>query len=221
MPSWGIHIALASKLNQKLNLGDSFIVGNILPDTLNGFMVENISHKLSHSKTHYNFEKVGKPPKSNITKFLDDYQDKLENPLVLGSYIHLLTDNYFNKYTVENHIKIINGQKAVILNNGEIVFDQTPFKLKQQDFGKYGLELSKNKKLGNKIKYSDDMFKQSLDLDYNLTKQDLKLIISKINTIISNETNIKSNYKLFSKQELDNLYSNCLTYLEDILNKGR
>jgi len=36
MPSWPIHIALANKLNKKLNLGDDFILGMDLLDVLAG-----------------------------------------------------------------------------------------------------------------------------------------------------------------------------------------
>ena len=51
MPSWPIHVALAHKFNKKLNLGDDFILGNVLPDVLDGFIFEpsNITDKnLSH-----------------------------------------------------------------------------------------------------------------------------------------------------------------------------
>ena len=69
-PLGEVHIALANKLNKKLNLGNDFIIGNIIPDATNGFIVKNISNINSHSKTHYNFEGINKPPKINIDMFL-------------------------------------------------------------------------------------------------------------------------------------------------------
>ena len=53
MPSWPIHIAIAHKVNKKLNLNDDFILGSVLPDILDGYIIKssNITDKnLSHFK---------------------------------------------------------------------------------------------------------------------------------------------------------------------------
>ena len=38
----------------------------------------------------------------DIDSFLKDYKDKLSNPLILGYYRHLLTDNFYNNEIYSN-----------------------------------------------------------------------------------------------------------------------
>ena len=50
MPSWGMHLLVAKKLNEKINIEDynSFLIGNLIPDLNNGFVVPDISKKMKH-----------------------------------------------------------------------------------------------------------------------------------------------------------------------------
>lgn len=115
MPSWGVHIALANKLNKKFELGNDFIIGNVLPDATNGIIVKNIPNVINHAKTHYNFEGPNKPPKNDVDKFLEEYKDKLNNPLILGSLIHIMTDNFFNFYFKKVVFKIMTDKKKYVI----------------------------------------------------------------------------------------------------------
>ena len=85
MPSWPIHIAIAHKVNKKLNLNDDFILGSVLPDILDGYIIKssNITDKnLSHFRINH---------KISLDYFLEKYHDKLNNPIVLGFLVHLIT----------------------------------------------------------------------------------------------------------------------------------
>ena len=53
MPSHIIHLAIASDILKKIKVNKKdFIFGNILPDTLNGYMISNV-RKADHSLSHY------------------------------------------------------------------------------------------------------------------------------------------------------------------------
>ncbi len=217
MPSWAIHISMANELNKKLKLDDNFIIGNVLPDTHNGHIVKNASNIFNHSITHYNFEGVGVPPVNNFEKYIEDYNDKLNNPLILGALIHIITDNYFNQYTRENHVKIDNGRRVAILNDGSILENVLPWKIKQRDFQIFADSLVNEKKVGNVISIMDDTNKLSKDFNYPITKQDLINTVDEINHVITKSEFEEKQYMMFTKEELEKLYNDCLNYLDDII----
>ena len=39
MPSWSIHLSLANKLKNSLKLNDEYIIGNVMPDVLIGYLI--------------------------------------------------------------------------------------------------------------------------------------------------------------------------------------
>lgn len=45
MPTWGMHLLVAKKLNKKLKIKDYnlFLIGNIITDINNGYLVQNVS----------------------------------------------------------------------------------------------------------------------------------------------------------------------------------
>ena len=214
MPSWGVHIAIANRLNKKLKLGSDFIIGNVLPDASNGIIVKGISNVIDHATTHYNFQGSNRPPKNDVDKFLEVYKNNLNNSLILGSLIHIMTDNYFNTYTRDNHIDTINEKNVAILNDGSILSDIIPWKLKQEEFRKFADYLIYNKKLGKTITITKDTLNLEDQLVYHLSLYDLILIINKINSVIEKDVSLKQDYKMFSLEELITLYDNCNNYLD-------
>ena len=94
MPSWSIHLAIAKEANKKLKLNkDLFYYGNLIPDVDKG---TSISRYDAHFYDDIPFPKCPKENMINIDKFLSTYKDNLDNPLILGYYSHILTDNFFN-----------------------------------------------------------------------------------------------------------------------------
>ena len=100
MPTWPVHLKIANKLAQKYHYGDDFIIGNVIPDTMNGYVIENPSNIFHHTVTHYSEVEPLGVPKINISKFLQENKQKLDNELILGTYVHILADLFFNEYTM-------------------------------------------------------------------------------------------------------------------------
>lgn len=109
MPTWGIHLAMANQINRKLNMEmNSFLLGNILPDVPNNYIVKNITNVIPYEVTHYiniNTDKyINLPSFPDINLFIDKYKDNLNNPLVIGYLVHLLTDLYWNTRFVNDYL---------------------------------------------------------------------------------------------------------------------
>lgn len=100
MPSWGIHLKLAKKLNNKLNIDkDLFTFGNLIPDVDNDSIY---TRKDAHYYTGIRFNKCPNELEIDLKKFLTDYKGKLNNPMILGYYCHILTDEFYNEYIYIN-----------------------------------------------------------------------------------------------------------------------
>lgn len=217
MPSWPVHIALAKRLKRKHNFTDDFILGNLMPDATNGFIIKDISNVISHSVTHFNYQGPNKPPKNEVEKFLEVYKDKLDNPIILGYLIHIITDNYFNEYTYKNHIKNIDGKRVAILKDGSITDAVTPWRLKQEDFGVFGNYLISSNELGDRINETEKTRSLILDLLYPLTDSDINIIIDKINSFITRTPSKSYNLKMFTEDELKKLFEDCYKYLDEVI----
>ena len=155
MPSWTIHLAIANKINQKLKLdNDLFYYGNLIPDV-------DKNSKINRYNAHYydnnlSFPNCKKENMINISLFLNDYKKKIKNPLILGYYCHLLTDNYFNNevytkcWVQDNNCNII----GIKFKNGRIKYidiedkKRIKRKYKHKDFELYGKYLFNNNDIG-------------------------------------------------------------------------
>lgn len=161
MPSWGIHIATANILLNKLNIPnnqqDSFLLGNLLPDIKNGYIItpEHLTNVLEHNKTHFSnpmdYVNTTRFSDKSLERFLEEYKTKLNNPVVLGYFTHLLTDFYWNEYTFTNHyILNTNGEVvgAILTNNQEVECSKKESRsFKHKDFKYFGYLLCKELKV--------------------------------------------------------------------------
>lgn len=106
MASSVIHMCVAKKINETLKIKDEnmLLLGSIAPD---------ISKHLGESKTRSHF--FDDNENVDMNRFLEKYRNKLNNPFMLGYYIHLYTDYLWEKYFVSdivqnNAIKLLNGE---------------------------------------------------------------------------------------------------------------
>ena len=211
MPSWPVHLAIAKKLSKKLNLGDEFIIGNVLPDVLQGWEIQNPSQIVNKKSNHF-----VKKLSIDIDSFLNKYKNEFKNPLVKGYLAHLMTDEFFNKYTYEKHILYKGDKVSLILKNGEIKtdFKEKPREIKQKDFKIFGQKLINDSLLTN-VKTNINLnnpIKES-----PITKEDLNKTIIKINNLNNDKNSYdEKDYTLFTEKELLNLYNKCY---ESILKK--
>ena len=106
MASSVIHMCVAKKINETLKIKDEnmLLLGSIAPD---------ISKHLGESKTRSHF--FDDNGNVDMNRFLEKYRNKLNNPFMLGYYIHLYTDYLWEKYFLSdivqnNAIKLLNGE---------------------------------------------------------------------------------------------------------------
>ena len=232
MPSWSIHLAIAKEANKKLKLNkDLFYYGNLIPDVDKG---TSISRYDAHFYDNIPFPKCPKENMINIDKFLSTYKDNLDNSLILGYYSHILIDNFFNNIVYSN-CWIQNSNNDIIgikLKNGKIkhidINDTKKIrrKYKHKDFELYGkylyqdnkVELPTNKNiiLSNISELKPNFLNEELVTKrFNYLENNFKTF-NKLNLF---ERIFKHKYLLFSKEELDNIYNNCIKLIIDEINK--
>lgn len=226
MPSWSIHLAVAKKINDKLKLdNDVFCYGNLIPDV-------DKETKIRRYVAHY-YDNIPYPtcPKENminIEKFLLDYKQNINDPLVLGYYCHLLTDSYYNSIVYDkcwvqdenNNIIGIRFKNNKIKKVDKNDKKRIKRKYKHRDFELYGKYLYNDTNLyipkdSNKIiKHIDKLKNEFLTTD--LVNKRIKYLNNefiKFNKLSLKEKILKNDYKLFSKSNLDIVFDDCVNYI--------
>lgn len=223
MPSWSVHLAIAKKINEKLKLNeDLFLYGNLIPDVDKGT-------KITRYEAHYYNENLPFPtvPQEkmiDINKFLNVYKEVLNNPLILGYYSHILTDQFYNEkvYTTKWIQDENNNIIGIKFNNKILEIDKEDKKklkrkYKHKDFKLYGKYLfnngnvfiPKNKKLiKENAKYLKKNFltDELIDYRFNYLNNDF----TKFNKLSLYEKIFKHKYSLFTKNELDIIMNECI-----------
>lgn len=165
MPNWKIHLEVAKELNKDFKLSDSdfslFLLGNILPDINNCYIVKEISSIKSHKETHFQTNN-----KNGYVNFHSKYKDNFDNPLILGYYVHLFTDNLWNLNFYET--------KEILFPNYK---KNTLRAMKQHDFRVY----NSNFNIYNFLEKQTDVYEKHFFL-YSEKELD-KLFINSIQTI--------------------------------------
>ena len=94
MPTHKMHMAIANAVNKELKLNDDMVmIGSVLPD---------LTIDKRHRASHFKNGEEGIEGTANPYKFLIKYKSKLDNPVMVGYLIHLLTDRFFNSYVFQN-----------------------------------------------------------------------------------------------------------------------
>lgn len=218
MPTWPVHLKIANKLAKKYNYTEDFIIGNVLPDTMNGFVISNPSNIFHHSITHYSEKTAFGVPKINMDKFLEKNKSKLNNELVLGIYSHLLADFCFNKYTIEKHTIQKDDRLIPILSNGNENEKRATMQIKQEDFRIFGETFIRNKEVGEKISITKNTLDLSKDLNYEITKEDILKTVDKVNELVDLDTK-EEEYTMFTEKELIDLFNSTLEYIDKKINE--
>ena len=233
MPCWGTHLYIANELNKKIKLDTSeFLLGNVLPDIYSGWIIKNASkieiYEISHfgKKTlldgkRYTLPDIEKFEKENKKLFKD-------NTLLLGYFVHILTDYFFNKYSFQKHYVKDENSKTIgcYLKNGEFYGGDVEKvrKYKHSDFS-----LFSNKKLKNfeniKIEYRRDLLNKCKQINtMKIYEEDLIETVKYLNQIINmkcekNENNKYNEYKIFTEEELEEKTIECMEFLYNKVKK--
>ena len=110
MPSWGVHLGAAKKILEIVNIQEKndFIFGNILPDIQNGYVIKDTSKIVKHRDTHY--DDFPKTQFEYHNKFYGLYKENMNNKVVLGYFVHLMTDSLWNKEFYTKKVKFEDGE---------------------------------------------------------------------------------------------------------------
>ena len=92
MASAMIHIAVANEINKVLKMDQrKLLIGSIAPD---------MGKLIGRDKSITHFVDDDSPDIPNMDLFLKKYKNNLNDPFVLGYYIHLYTDYLWFKYFI-------------------------------------------------------------------------------------------------------------------------
>lgn len=190
MPNWKVHLEIGKRLNKYFNYNEDdfnlFLLGNILPDINNCYIVTDISKRLDHTITHF-----GTYKELNYISFYNKYKNEIDNkkPLFDGYMAHLYTDNMWNR-TFYNKIQNLEGLPE---DRDEIR------KMKQSDFKIYN-----NKYIADtfKIDNIDTALKEIKKInEVSVTSED----IQKVENFLNNQEKYVGQFKFHTEEELDKL----------------
>ena len=218
MPTHKIHLAVAKKVNNKINMDlDSIMLGSVLPD-----ICENKDHSISH----YQVGEKDLEGLANPDKFVEKYRSKMDNPIFVGYLVHILTDRFYNEYFFRHfyiYDKDDNGIGLYLRGKKKLLDGKTRKDLKHREMNIYDKWLINH---GYVCKFNDlKCIDNVTDIDEaTFDKEKLKNYIISSNKDVD-RINIFSkicfyNYKITDKQELDKIFNNCINYILDYLNKN-
>ncbi len=175
MASAVIHIAVAKEINKDLKMNEKeLFLGTIAPD---------ISKQLGESKVKSHFLLNDKTDLPIFDKFLDKYKNNLNNPFIMGYYIHLFTDYLWFKYFIpeitnsSDYIKVLSGNK-IKCTKEEIE------KLIYNDYTNLNISLIEEYNLDLSLFYEDIEIPNIKFDEIPLNK--LQIIVDKMGVIIEN-----------------------------------
>lgn len=227
MPSWITHLVTANRLLDRIEVRDknSFLFGNIMPDILNNYIVKETNTHREYNITHFTQDIIINGIEyefPNPDKFLEEYKNKMQDSLICGYYIHLLTDYFWNKISYENYFRKKDGRIEVKFINGDIKqheFDSA-IRIKQTDFAIYTTFLKNNNML-ERIHYSNKILLSSNQIrEIPLTQKDIEKTLWEVDKFIYEEkVNEQEEYKLFTQDVLNQYFEECVEYIVENINK--
>lgn len=203
MPSWGIHLEIANRVNKKLNLNtNEFLFGNILPDIQDGYVVADISNIVNHLESHY-YDGIH----NTYERFYEFNKDIINEDISIGYLVHLLTDFHFNKYFRKKLIKRTDGNTSLKLLNGTDIIvdpDMAGITYKQHDFKIFERYIIKEYNPPVPNYQNELLYKCNLIRVININSSDVKNVIDYLENEMKN-IDIKEEYFVFKNEELEEL----------------
>ena len=202
MPNWKTHLEIAKKLNEQFKYKqkeyEMFLVGNILPDINNGYIVENISTRLGHDITH-----LGNYKNFSHTNFLDKYRKEIENnnPLFVGYLVHLYTDCTWN----QNFYKSIQNRDDIDKVNREAlrIMKQSDFKVYNNKFSQNTIDTDNIDEILNEIEKIEEV---------SVNKEDIEKAIS----FLKNQKIYEEKLQFYTMEKLDQLFEDTVEGYKNI-----
>ena len=216
MPAWRLHLKIASEVSKHIKLDkNEFLIGNLLPNYCCGEIIKNIPNIIDHDKAHFL-----KKENIDLRQFYYIYQYQLRRkPIILGYYVHLIVDDFFNKKFNE---KIIHGRSQVagfrvdynLTNNTYICTLRKAKKIRKWDFKYYDEKL--------KYEFDELYFKETFNPQLklleglNVSLTDVKNLVDYVN-LNPKLKNYRYKYIMFLEKEIDELTAECIDYVVKFL----
>ena len=205
MPCWTIHLGVANKLNENYKLNkEQFLYGSILPDVMD---TNPFGRDFSHFFGTRYHDLCKEEIIVDVDRFKSTYEDRLSHDLILGYYVHILTDYFYNDYVFRNcYLRDENNHVIGIKTKEGHTLIPNPNdsrgrrKIKQSDFINYGKLLLSNNLVG--IPTDVEEIKKQLHLLESefITKEEVQ---KRLDYLSSEE------FKQFNSGYLDELFVMC------------
>ena len=227
MPNWGEHLLIANKILKKIKLDENlFLFGNILPDVQDGFLVKGISNIQPHKINHYdlNGENYNPNNKKEYEVFYEMYSEKMDNPIIIGYLVHLITDSlwndiFYNGKCVKENDKLI----GFINKKGELIKGEKDYlrKNKQSDFGIFSSYIYKNYNM-KLPEFSLEVAKNANIIEnININNDDVKKVVDYINETKTDAINQNQEMQVFTIEELEKQIDNTVDFVYNFLRNKR
>lgn len=192
MPNWKTHLEISRRLNEKYKFNDKdyelFLIGSILPDINNSYVVTDISKKIGHSVTHF-----WNQEKPSYICFYNKYQQDIDehNPIFVGYVTHLYTD-----YTWNNNFYTSVSKRNFIEKDKENLRI-----LKQSDFKIYN-----NKFVDRHIELKNNLYEEVLERIKAISEVDIiRKDLENVCEFLKENHKYIAKYQFYTEQELDEL----------------
>lgn len=179
MASAVIHICVAKKINEKLQLNEKELyLGAIAPDISK---IINQDKKISH------FQLDNEDDKPSLDKFLAKYRNEMNSPFVMGYFIHLYTDmlwfnDFFNYFAKGPYVHLRDGT--------DVRLDKPELRnLLYQDYTNLNISLIEEYNLDLSL-FFDDLVIPDTSLN-EIPLHKLPLLVDQFGIIIKNSTHNK------------------------------
>lgn len=200
MPNWKTHIEIGKKANSYLGYNDEafnlFLLGCILPDINNCYIVKNVSEKISHDTTH-----KGNIKEKSYIDFYNTYIDEIKDndPLFVGYLLHLFTDYSFNNDFYTKKADFVNYDKETLRI------------MKQSDFAVFNQEFIENEIAINDL--DNAIIQINKIAEISLVKEDIQKVIE----FLHNRTEYKCKMNFYTIDELNELSDRVATAFREFL----
>lgn len=223
MPSWSIHLKIGKELLKDNKMDkDEFLFGSLIPDTDYGWKLKRF---IAHYYGNLKFPKCPNENMVDIESFKKDYKDCLDNDLIKGYYVHLLTDNFYNEYVYYNKWVQDNNEVVGIKTvSGEIIDVKDNYRLtyiyKHKDLELYGKRIFVKEEVifpeeVERINKSIKLLKDNFVSEENVKERIEYLHKDYVDNFLKITKGDNTEYVLFTEEELDNLLKDCLEYIRD------
>ena len=231
MPAWVIHLKTASKINKFLKLDENlFYFGNVMVDAKR-YVIDNLSVDVDYYVSHF-AHKVSinnmKLPLPSADDFIKKYIKYKDNPVVMGYYIHLLTDYFWNNLVFGNYF--ISDEKGNVIgiklkDGTQKLCDKETIKaLKHRDLEIYSRYIYDdfNIDIDEKVLIDDIASKAKIISEIPYSREDIKKIVNYIKNIkymYSKKRRDEFEFVLFSKEDMDKYFNISIDFILEKLKK--